>query len=34
MVGWYASIGGQRLQPHQAKIIDAAAALLKVPGAR
>ena len=29
MLGWYASLGGQQLQPHQAKIIDAAAALLE-----
>lgn len=33
MLGWYSSLGGQQLQPHQAKVIDAATALLKVPGA-
>jgi acetoin utilization deacetylase AcuC-like enzyme len=32
MCDWYASLGGQQLEPHQAKIIDAAAALLKEPG--
>jgi hypothetical protein len=31
MLGWYASLGGQQLQPHQEKIIEAATALLKVP---
>jgi acetoin utilization deacetylase AcuC-like enzyme len=31
MLGWYATLGGQRLQPHQARIIDAAAALLELP---
>lgn len=33
MLAWYASLGGQALQPHQAKVIGAAAARLGLPKA-
>ena len=32
MLGWYAALGGQALEPHQERIIDAAAAQLAEPG--